>query len=439
MSLIIRNLLAAICLFILACPVVADTDIGVSGQVRLRIENDAKSFSPSAATQNFADMRTRVVVEGLVDDNAHIFVQFQDSRRAGADDLSGTLKNGKNGDIHQAWISVDNLFGKGWGAKGGKFEFNLGNQRVFGAVGWSNVGRTWNGLMFWHKNEKMKIMPFWLKRLELNDPGYNRDFDIFGITAKVNSLNWESFAIYEYDADSTGLTKNKLGRFTLGTYYKRKHQKFDFELNGAFQFGSMAFGTTISSVDTLVDGTDTTFFNNYNTTELDISAFMLTFEAGYQVCSKHNGRVAVGVDFTSGDSDAADDKNEAYNNLYLTAHKFNGYMDYLTAAGKAGKPYENAGLIDLMLRGKMDPIKGWTVKGDLHYFATAQDYIYEGSVDTTMTKDVGFEFDLTVITTRVAGINLTAGASIFLPKEAFAGLTDPDPTYWSYGMATVNF
>ena len=109
MKAIIRQLLVALCLFILACPVVADTDIGVSGQVRLRIENDAKSFSPSAATQNFADMRARVVVEGLVDDNAHVFIQFQDSRRAGADDLSGTLKNGKNGDVHQAWISIDNL------------------------------------------------------------------------------------------------------------------------------------------------------------------------------------------------------------------------------------------------------------------------------------------------------------------------------------------
>jgi hypothetical protein len=424
----------------LAVPAMADTDIGVSGQIRLRIETDEKDFGDSITTLNFADMRSRMVLEAIVDNNAHVFIQYQDSRRAGDDDLSGTTINGKNGDVHQAWLKVDNLFGKGWGAKGGKFEFILGNERVFGAVGWSNVGRSWQGLMFWYDNPKAKIMPFWLKRLELNDPGYNRDFDIFGILALVKDLNWESFAVYEYNADSTGLTRNKLGRFTLGTYYKREHQKFDFELNAALQAGDMAtFGNEIISVDTILWGIDTTFVNHYNPLELDISAYMFTLEVGYQVCSKKNGRVAVGVDFTSGDSNTDDNKHKTYDNLYNTGHKFNGYMDYFTASKLTGKPYEKAGLIDLMLRGGLDVIRGWKAKCDIHYFMTAQEYSYIGETDPNYTRDVGFEFDLTVSTTRVAGVNLVAGASLFLPEDAFAGVPNPDPGFWSYWMATVDF
>ena len=416
--------LIALLVFAVVCPAVADTDIGVFGQVRLRLEADQRGFDNSAAVLNQADMRTRMVLEAIVDGNAHTLIQFQDSRRAGEDGLSGTLNHGKIGDVHQAYLKLDNLFGKGWGAKGGKFEFALGNERVFGPVDWHNVGRSWQGLMLWYDHAKANIMPFWLKRVELNDSSYNRDFDIFGIAANIKNLNWELFATYEYNADSTDLTTNKLDRISMGTYYKRKYDQFDFELNGAFQLGNSA------SPDTADDTT-------INTIELDISAYMFTFEVGYSVPGAANARVAAGIDYTSGDSDENDNKDKTYDNLYYTDHNSRGYMDYFTKSRLTGKDYENAGLMDLMLRGKLDPITGWTVKGDLHYFSTAQDYL--SLLDSSLTKDIGLELDLTVSTTRVAGVNLTAGVSMFLPTKAFAGMTDPDPGFWGYSMATVDF
>ena len=424
MEVLARLSLVALLIFAVVCPAVADTDIGVFGQVRMRVEADGRNFDKSATALNHADMRTRMVLEAIVDGNAHTLIQFQDSRRAGEDGLSGTLNYGKLGDVHQAWLKLDNLFGKGWGAKGGKFEFALGNERVFGPVDWHNVGRSWQGLMFWYDHAKVNIMPFWLKRVELNDSSYNRDFDIFGVAANIKDLNWELFATYEYNADSTDLTTNKLDRISMGTYCKREYNHFDFELNGVLQFGNSASPDTVD---------DTTI----NTVELDISAYMFTFEVGYSVPGAANARVAAGIDYTSGDSDENDDKSKAYDNLYYTNHNFRGYMDYFTKLRLAGKRYENAGLMDLMLRGEFDPIPGWTVKGDLHYFSTAQDY--PSLLDSRLTKDVGLEFDLTVSTTRVAGVNLTTGVSMFLPNEAFAGITDPDPSFWGYSMATVNF
>lgn len=402
----------------------AGNEVDVSGQLRLRIENAGQSFDTSAATLNFAEMRTRVALSTTAGDNAHVFIQFQDSRMAGEAGRSGTLGSGNKVDMHQVWVKLDNLFGEGWGAKAGKFEFILGNHRVFGNVGWSNVGRSWQGMMLWYESPEAKIMPFWLKRVERMDGGYNADFDIFGATLDIAQLNLNSFVAWEHDADSTDLSRNMMDRLTIGTYYQRTSGPWDFELNAALQVGSMA----TSVVDPSAPPDDTLIYS-----ETDISAMMFTFEAGHTFPGPKKARVAVGIDYTSGDKDATDDKFKTYNNLYPTGHKFNGYMDYFVGG-------LNAGLVDVMLRGKMDLVTGWIAKADFHYFKTAQDYVDPmDTTGTTVTSDVGMEIDVTLITTRVAGVKLVAGGSVFLPQDAFAGMKDADITFWNYFMATVNF
>ena len=416
-----KLLLIIVVTLAVAVPAQADTDIKVSGQVRLREQFEDKSFDTSAAGNQFADMRTRVNVEVTVDDNAHGFIQFQDSRIAGANSLSGTLNDGKNVDLHQAFIQIDNIFGEGWGGKAGRFEFSHGNERVFGPVGWDNVGRSWEGIMLWLDKPKCKSTVFALKGLELQDNGYNRDFDIFGLYSNIKAMencNLDLFGFYEYDADTNGYATgiNKLDRINLGLYYQRTYQQFDFELNGVYQFGTMPRGML-----------------PFDSSELDISAFMFTFEAGYSFVGPSNARIAAGIDYSSGDDGSDTTKFKAYQNSYYTGHRFRGYMDYFVSSNTPG-------LMDLMLRAKVDPTPGWTVRGDLHYFQTAEKYI--DPMDTlglTTTSDVGIEFDLTVSTTRVAGVNLDAGVSIFLPEDAFAGMKNPDPGFWVWSMATLNF
>lgn len=400
----------------------AATDVNITGQVRLRDQLDKKSFDTSATYKSFSEMRTRVGIEATVNDNAHAFVQLQDSRLFGGQSIfgqptSGTLNDAHNVDIHQAYIQLDNIFGEGWGGKAGRFEFSPGNQRVFSACDWSNVGRSLEGGMLWYDNPDFKVTGFGVKVLELNSSSYNRDFDIFGLYGNIKALEncrLDLFGFYEYDADTNGYATgiNQLDRINLGVYHYRTYQQFDFELNGVYQLGNMPCGML---PDTL---------------ELDISAFMVTFEAGYSFVGSGNARVAAGIDYSSGDDGSDTTKFKAYQNSYYGGHKFRGYMDYFVSSNTLG-------LMDLMLRGKVDPTPGWTIKGDFHYFSTAQDYT--SPIDGSATKDVGIEVDLTASTTRVAGVNLMAGASIFLPKEASAGMKDPDPGIWAWSMATVNF
>ena len=105
-----RGILATAWIFLILTGVTsvgADTDLDITGQIRFRSELDKKSFDEEARTLEYSDLRTRVNLEAIKDGNARVFIQLQDSRRLGGqtadgDDLSGTLNDGKNVDLHQA-------------------------------------------------------------------------------------------------------------------------------------------------------------------------------------------------------------------------------------------------------------------------------------------------------------------------------------------------
>jgi len=409
--------IAFLLLLLWALPAGADTKIEVSGQVRARAEVDKRSFDTDAPKLQYTDLRTRLGMQATLHSNTSAFVQLQDSRRLGGTNgdglaASGTLNGGDNVDIHQAYLHIRQLGAEGLGLRLGRYELNLGNQRVFGSVGWHNVGRSWEGASLWYRCSFAKTTGYWLKRAERNDPGGNQDFDVVGLYAEIPRAGVHLFGFYEYDAEEVaGSDINSLDRADLGLYLKRSYGGADFEANGVFQTGKQG----IPSGDVVCDQ--------------DISAFLVTAELGYQFSCERHTRFAAGVDYASGDSDPADDTHETYDNLYYTGHKFRGYMDYFLSSNTEG-------LIDLMGRVSMDPSPGWTLKADVHYFRTAQEYTdFEGEE----TSAVGWEVDCTVGTTRVAGVQIEGGASLFLPSDSYAGFADGDPGFWGYIMMTTGF
>ncbi len=436
----VKGLILFAVMIAVAVPVNADTEFKFSGQIRLREEIDKRDFDTAKTFLTYANLRTRFGVEAIVDNNTHAFIQFQDSRLMGGNTQFGKpassgLNDGKNVDVHQAYIQVDRLLVDGLGMKIGRFEVNFGNERVFGAVGWDNVGRVWEGGIGWYDQEKFRITGFGLKATEKNNPYYHADFDAGGVYATYKPYNLDLFWFYEYDADTTGYwyNMNRLDRLNAGAYFKRVYEdlKLDFEFNGVYQWGQQPRGLYNP-------------LTGANKDKIDIAAYMFAFEAGYTFEAPFKARIAAGIDYTSGDDDPDDDKFKAYNNLYPTAHKFNGYMDYFVDAAKAGLPYANAGLVDFILRASGSPYEGWKAALDAHFFSTDKDYMYftdEGS--TVYSKKVGIELDATVSTTVIDGLHLQGGASIFLAdddfKMAYTGATDTDPGLWFYTMATVNF
>ncbi|MEA3296911.1 MAG: alginate export family protein [candidate division Zixibacteria bacterium] len=434
-----NGLVVLILALTITIPVNAETEYNLSGQIRLREVLDNRSFDTSNEILNFSELRTRVSAEAIVDDNAHAFVQLQDSRLMGGFDqhgnrTSGELNDGKNLDLHQAYFQLDNLFVEGIGMKAGRFELVFGNQRVFSAGGWSNVGRSWEGAIGWYDHPRVKITGFGMKAIERNSTEDNADFDIAGSYLTLKEYDVDLFTLFEYDADKTDLYHEiikRLNRMSFGTYFTYQYQKLDFEFNSVYQTGTQARGPY--EEDTLK-----------NKDKLDIAAFMFSAEAGYSFEAPCKMRFAAGIDYTSGDDDDSDDKLEAYNNLFFAGHKFNGHMDLFI--NRSGQDYEYAGLSDIILRASVEPAEGWNIKADAHFFSTTENYDYiktsndEGSIPELYTSsDVGVEIDASVATTKVAGVHILVGGSAFFAKEAFAGHPDPDPAFWGFTTMTVNF
>ena len=75
-----KGLIVIAVIFALTIPVSADTDLQFSGQIRLREELSKKDFDTAKTYHDWAELRTRFNIHAIVDNNAHVFLQFQDSR-----------------------------------------------------------------------------------------------------------------------------------------------------------------------------------------------------------------------------------------------------------------------------------------------------------------------------------------------------------------------
>ncbi|MEA1980309.1 MAG: alginate export family protein [candidate division Zixibacteria bacterium] len=426
----VKYLLVLALMLTFAVPVIADSEVEVTGQVRVRGEMERKSFDANNDHfQDFTMMRSRINIKAKVDNNAYAFVQFQDSRTFGdytqfGDIQSSGLNDGKNVDMHQAYIEAtiwDNDE-KYIGFKGGRFEFNWGSQRLLGSVDWHNVGRSWEGGMLWYKADDYTFTLATLKALELNDTDYNRDFDIYAGLLNLKELNLDLLALYELDSDTTALATDikQLKRWTFAGYYTREYNQFTFDLDFAYQTGNMP--------DTRVTPAPVP-----NSSEFDIAAYMVALEVGYDMDNDYNSTFAFGVDLASGDDDLTDSDYKVFDDLYYTGHKFNGYMDYFLHGGPNG-------LMNLYAKAGFDITDGWRIGGNFHIFRSAEDYIsnFDG---ITPTKTIGSEFDLTVTTTRIKGINMKWGASLFMANDDYAGLEGDakQSGFWIYEQTTINF
>jgi hypothetical protein len=378
----------------------SDMETSVDVQVRYRGEMDRKELDSDLGFDSFHLLRTRVGLTALMGKGTKARFLVQDSRTLGRP-FSGTTTRDANLGVHEAFMEVQNFVFEDVTLRAGRFPMVYGNERIIGAVGWSNVGRTFDAVRARLQVDGWAFDAFWAMLVEARQNSHV-DKDLFGLYASSSDLNADIFLLHDLDGRRLETGEKILKRWTAGAYSQRKFaENFDYIANAAFQFGS-----TIGQ---------------------SIAAYLAAVELGFTVPSDVKYRIAGGVDWASGDDDLTDDDFKAFNNEYYTGHKFRGFMDLFVSS-------DIEGLIDLYLRNKLKLESGWILGGDIHYFQTAQDYM--SVVDGTETSSVGVEVDLTARTPAIGKAAVQLGASAFFPAEDFAG-EDADPGLWGYVMVTV--
>lgn len=376
--------------------------VTVSGEVRLRGEWDGRTAGVGDDAATLSRIRLGILAD--LTDWARAFVQAQDARAWGTATNTLTDASADQLDMHQGYAEL----GRGDGVRGrlGRQEVALADERLVGAVGWSNTGRAFDGARMLGDAGGVDWQVFWMNVAERDsllpigpDPQLNEGEDLDG---------WliGAFATHDFGgttAEVTALYDRNAATSKSYTVNLRLHGDAGFalyEAAGAYQFGP------------------------------DRRAFFASGRAGLRV---GRGRVSAGLDYLSGDDDPGDAQIRAFNTLYATNHKFYGFMDYILAPDAQ---LDAAGLVDVVLTGSMGLPHDMRVRLDLHHFRTAK--------ERAGLSALGSEVDLVGDWNPVRYAGVQAGGGLFFPNDLITGLLPAfaggdATTYWGYVQLTLRW
>lgn len=393
-------------ILLLTSTIFAQSGLDVSAQIRARQQMNNKDFNSDLATNNFSELRTRLNLKFSPVENISGLVQLQDSRVYGTE--PSTLASIDNIDLHQAFVQVNKLFNLPLNLKLGRMELSFGPQRLVGAVGWHNVGRSFDGGVLQLKTKKVDIDFFSAQTNESFEAGDTNDFSVVGAYGNlklVKNYKIQPFVIGELQ------TGTDFSRYTLGVYINGNVGNLSHEIEGAYQLGSI-------------------------TEDVDIAAYMFALNVKYAFNTPIKPSVGLGVDYLSG-NDGTDDKYNVFNTLYATNHKYYGFMDYFLNI--PAHTY-GLGLMDLHAKINVTPLAKFKMELAFHIFNSIEEYNYTTSDSPTLktSNSFGSEIDLTLIYAYDSAVKFQGGLSLFSPGDIFKQTRGEDSSTWGYLMAVVN-
>lgn len=391
-----------------------------SGQLRLRGEVDGRDFNSSNAYNAYTLSRIRLGVQARPTDDITVFLQVQDSRVFGEEkDPSGqfsTLANTKNLDLYQGYVHIDHLFADPISFRAGRMQLSYGNERIIGAVDWSNVGRSFDGALARYSQGTTHVDAFAMSTGETSIPpasstpssvaGKHEEgqalYGAYGSFDIEEALGFDAYALYQTTLKQTTPGASDLLRLTTGVYGTIRLVSTTVEIEGSYQTGDA--GTR------------------------SISAYLLAgavkHRTGVDWLASVRGSVEALSGTPEGDTDA-----KTFDPPFMTGHKFYGWMDYFVNI--PSQTYDG-GLLDVnaTAAGKLAEAVSWTLKG--HNFSLMQ--------ARNGRKALGQELDFLLSWAYAKPLTFDLGGGAFFPggimEEAFGGT---DVGLWAYLAVTVAF
>jgi hypothetical protein len=370
------------------------------GQLRLRGEWDGRTVG--IGDDAVVLSRARLGVRGSFAPWIRAYAQLQDARAWGSESNTLTDASADYLDMHQVYaeLGTDRI-----AARLGRQEVALADERLVGAVGWSNTGRSFDGARLLGTASGIAWQAFWMNVAERDSllpvglhPQNNQGIDDDGwlIGGFASGTLGGTTAEVTLVVDRQGITEQS---YTASLRAHGEAGAIAYDAAAAYQFGP------------------------------DRSAYFASGKAGAVL---GRATLAAQVDYLSGDDDPTDGDIKAFTTLYATNHKFYGIMDYFLAPAAQ---LDQAGLIDAMLRARFTTGAGW-LSVDVHRFAVARERNNERALGTEV--DVIGNMSLH----RFAGVQV--GGGVFVPEPlatqllpAFAN--GDDPTYWGYAQLILRW
>jgi len=381
-----RALSVTLLLAILFSAVQAQEPIEVKSQFRYRYESVQKDVNQETMTNNYNLLRSRVGLRFNTNENVSVFFQIQDSRILGeeASTMDGTADQL---DMHQAYLNFSNPFDLPVSVKLGRYETKYANERLIGAVGWHNIGRSFDGVTLSHQMEKGNVSLFGYKVSESLRDNDEDDLNFYGVWGNLQlceRMNSDLFVLWRKQFGT-----DRLNEFTLGTNLNGTLGPLKGTLELAYQTGQLDANR-------------------------DIYATMVAVNLNYKLEDVIlNPSVLAGIDYLSGDNDPADDKYKVFNTLYATNHKFYGIMDFFLNIPAHTAGY---GLTDINLGASFKLTEQVSGVAKIHRFYSSEEYQLADGNESTFFGD---ELDVVCNYQFDNQIKLQLGGGAFVPGEIF--------------------
>ncbi len=392
------------------------------GEVRTRTEWD-RPFVPAAADA-FTYLRSRIGVMVDAGHRARILLQAQDSRVLGAQASSSAATDVF--DIHQAFLELGQASkSRAFAARVGRQEVALGNERLMGAVAWSNTGRTFDGvrLLLTSPSRKPGIERWSATAFAATVEERGRHFGapvgaattdqtVVGLFASRSAANGILDATIIRDVGAKYRSFADAHRTTLDLRL-RTHTTVGIEVEGAMQGGRQHVLTAASGLSR----------------PQEVRAWLAGARVGSAPRVDSRRTLRAGVDIVSGDATPSDSRYGAFNTLFATNHPLYGLMDVI---GDPAASTKERGLVDAFLGGSAGLTRDVALQGQLHRFGLAA-----GS-----DRALGWELDF------VAPIRVNPAASAELGYSLFragAGASavalgaEGNVRHWAYLQLRVVF
>jgi hypothetical protein len=417
-------LVSLLCLAISSQATAGDTlsnvgdKIKIDAQVRVRPEfrkdlTQTVPAVPGSAEEDFSVLlRSRLGFRFDVSDSIGFYIQGQDARDF-AEEAAG-VPNGAGDDegfdLHQGFIDFSNMGGSNFSFRLGRQEISLGDQRLVGSVGWSNVGRSldggfltydgedwWFGVLGVMQNKAAAGDQTWFGGIYSTWKGFpNGELDLYYLALQDN----------DGAAGVPAGTGNVQSVHTVGFRVKSTPGNWDLGAEGAGQFGK--FGAN------------------------SIMAFAMHGKLGYTWKDAYwKPRLGVEGNYASGDDNAAN-KFTRFNNLFPTNHNKYGFMDLAAWSN----------IIDGVASVSIKP-GSWKYSLDYHLLfvdKVADPFGFAGVAGAAGNRKLaGHEADLTIAYTINEYANILAGYSLLVPGGFLKDSGVNNTSHFGYVQATSSF
>ncbi len=404
-------------IFALLCADAQESVIRWNGEMRFRTEADGRDFSTRSPMNLYTLSRIRLGAEIRPAERLSLHVKIQDSRQFGEE--VSTTSNQRNLDLFEGYVLIDSFFLPQLSMKLGRMSVGYGSERIIGSVGWSNVGRAFDGLIFRYASGSAALDLFAMNVSDFNTPpasvsaasvAFQRENGTlllggFYTNPFSRSLHFSAYGVNEMNKNRTVAGKDDLQRYTAGTQMKGSVDDLSYDGEVAYQFGTERGS--------------------------DISGYMAAFALGYSMKQSPLRSVSAHLDLLSG-TPPTSATVQTFVPPYATGHKFYGFMDYFVSMKTQTF---NRGMVDAYLRAEVKPAGNLSATVTLHHFTAQQNFS-----TTDNARDFGQEIDIISKFMYTKDITFELGLSAFVPNTLMRRAFNADDVAgWTYLAAQIGF